>query len=79
MGSGLVELKYSSVVISLVEADEYGNELFDSLPIIIKEEDLKHSGLFLKYDLTKFFVFVQFQNYFSLRRFQFDEIFRIFN
>ena len=53
-----MELKYSSVVISLVEADEYGNELFDSLPIIIKEEDLKHSGLFLKYDLTKFFVFV---------------------
>ena len=43
-GSGLVELKYSSVVKSLVEADEYGNELFDSLPIIIKEEGLKHNA-----------------------------------
>ena len=36
-----MELKYSSVVKSLFEADEYGNELFDSLPIIIKEEGLK--------------------------------------
>ena len=45
-GSGLVELKYSSVVKSLFEADEYGNELFDSLPIIIKEECLKHNALF---------------------------------